>query len=274
MSNKVSISSEKGSLKLRFTYKSKRYTFTDRFADTRADLKRAKLVAEQIELDLVSGNFIGLEKYKNFATERGVTNPSIQRLWESYMLNREKTVKASTMLKQFAPMTNYLDTIKTYKLSEAEGLIKRIIKDKPRNAAKRLLVQLNACCDWHISNKKIDSNPFRDVTKRSELKKQKAESKPDIKPFSKDERARILSYFLGESNYLHYYHLIRFLMLTGCRPSEAVALTWDKVTEVYVTFDCAIISGHESEGLQQGTKTQDSREFPINSELKTLKDAT
>ncbi|NEQ43758.1 MAG: site-specific integrase [Leptolyngbya sp. SIOISBB] len=68
----------------------------------------------------------------------------------------------------------------------------------------------------------------------------------------------------------HYTPCIEFLFFTGCRPSEAAALTWEKVGVETLRFDCAAVSGMPLTDIQEGTKTQRYREFPINDQLKAV----
>ena len=70
----------------------------------------------------------------------------------------------------------------------------------------------------------------------------------------------------------HYHNYYSFLFYTGCRPSEAIAMTWDDVIGDYefIKFNKAITDSVD--GLQEleGLKTQDSRLFPINNQVKNI----
>jgi integrase len=58
---------------------------------------------------------------------------------------------------------------------------------------------------------------------------------------------------------------VKFLALTGFRPEEAIALTWDDVKNSQI-----IVSRAYSQGILKATKTYEGRSFPINSQLAQL----
>ena len=59
--------------------------------------------------------------------------------------------------------------------------------------------------------------------------------------------------------------------MTGCRPSEALALRWKHVASSVINFEQALVyAGKEGLVLKEGLKTQNARKFPINAQLSTL----
>jgi integrase len=64
--------------------------------------------------------------------------------------------------------------------------------------------------------------------------------------------------------------LVEFLFFTGCRPSEAIALQWRHVNHTAITFERAVIYNGKGLILKDGLKTQQSRRFPINAQLREL----
>lgn len=103
-----------------------------------------------------------------------------------------------------------------------------LVANKPANSAKRILTQINACCDWAVKSQLIESNPF--VGMAADIRVPKGESEDtDINPFSLEERDRIIEGFRSDRHYKHYAPLIEFLFMTGCRPSEGVALQWKHI---------------------------------------------
>lgn len=55
-----------------------------------------------------------------------------------------------------------------------------------------------------------------------------------------------------------------FLFKTGCRPSEALALTWSDITQDSITFTKSYVEGNKKKGL----KTQKKRTIMLNRQLK------
>ena len=80
------------------------------------------------------------------------------------------------------------------------------------------------------------------------------------------------SYLKKSSRYPHsfYAQMIEFMALTGCRPSECHALTWDDIKQkndrLYIKFSKAYSVGV----LLPHTKTHEVRLFPVNEQLKQL----
>jgi integrase len=52
----------------------------------------------------------------------------------------------------------------------------------------------------------------------------------DVNPFSKQERDLIIQTFASDRYYSYYTPYVQFLFFTGCRPSEAIALKWEQIT--------------------------------------------
>jgi integrase len=105
----------------------------------------------------------------------------------------------------------------------------------------------------------------------------KKTSRVSRKPFSRECIAAILSAFEKNtyaSKYIplkHSYYLpyIKFLVLTGCRPEEAIALKWKHIekNQIYI---CEAMPTDVR--IRKVTKTDKPRYFPINEELSVLFD--
>lgn len=75
-----------------------------------------------------------------------------------------------------------------------------------------------------------------------------------------------------EGKHYQYYQYVYFCWLTGCRPSEAIALKWENVNLAKNTIRICEVQVDASGTIVQrsGTKTERFRVFPINEELKLL----
>lgn len=130
---------------------------------------------------------------------------------------------------------------------------------------------LHPCVNQAVKNKLIDRNPYSDVALPKLQKKQ-------IECFEPDEVRAIVDAFYngdcGSTNssvgHRYYAHMVEFLALTGCRPEECHALTWDdikyKKDKVFVSFNKIYSKGF----LLNHTKTHTIRLFPCNEQLKKL----
>ncbi len=62
----------------------------------------------------------------------------------------------------------------------------------------------------------------------------------DIDPFTLEERDKIIETFKNERHYKYYAPFIEFLFMTGCRPSEGIALQWKHISN---DFKALLICG-------------------------------
>ena len=93
--------------------------------------------------------------------------------------------------------------------------------DLSQDTKKRRIQCLIQAYEWLIQENHLSQNPFNGLDK---LIKQPRKAPPQ--PFTVTEIGLIINYF--QSINRHYAGLIKFLFWTGCRPGEALALTWDK----------------------------------------------
>jgi len=102
-----------------------------------------------------------------------------------------------------------------------------------------------------------------------EIKAPKGEAKKQIDPFTITEIEKIVSSFKDS----HYYFFMRFMSLTGCRPSEAIGIRWEDIE-----FENGRIRFSESLSKNQltgkrerkATKTGKVRYTPMSSHLVSL----
>ncbi|NEO34645.1 MAG: tyrosine-type recombinase/integrase, partial [Symploca sp. SIO3C6] len=134
-------------------------------------------------------------------------------------------------------------------------------------------VQFNACCKWATKSNLLDDNPFAGMA--NEIKKTVRDTSREA--FSLDEMKSIIEAFATDRYspkyapvpHSYYTAYVRFLLATGCRPEEAVALKWQHIapdcTRIY--FNEAVPSDTKIRG---NTKTQKARHFPCNQSLQNL----
>jgi integrase len=183
---------------------------------------------------------------------------SLSELWEKYTAYKAQHLAATTIKKDFAVVARHIQQT-CGDLNQAQKIRSQLIELTTLRSAKKSLMQINACCIWAVDFGLIQNNPFEKL-------KIKARKPPaDIQPFTEQERDRITSAFKEKEEF--YAPLIEFLFLTGCRPSEAIALRWR-----HIDADLTRINFCEAfvYGVAKGTKTGKSRIFPINSKLRSL----
>ncbi len=269
-------------LQLVFSFRGKRHYLSTGFPDTKANRKLAEMKARQIELDILCDNFdITLEKYKPQSQQVALTpsfTPSVKNyaslgdLWESYTEYKRSSLSPSTLAKDYKTIYRCINVYLPVKtLDKAIAIRDWLIANKTPNSCKRILTQISACCNWAVKSQLIEDNPFEDMA--SDIKLPKADyEETDINPFNLEERDRIILAFKENRYYKHYAPLIEFLFITGCRPSEAVALQWKHITNDFtiIRLEQAVVLSLYGLTCKQGLKTQKKRVFPINNRLAML----
>lgn len=260
------------SLVLPQIYCGKRTNMALNIASSPEHLKYAELKAKQMEMDFLSGHFdISLEKYKPINIVAIAPSPlfktTFSEIYQSYIDSRKKNVSPTTWKGTYINTVNHLNDC-PYKLpSEALQFKDWLITNRTLDTARRILMQINAACNWAAERNLIQINPFAGKAK---IKAKK--SKPKIHPFSTVEKQIILAAFEESDKFNYLLPLIQFFFLTGCRTSEAIGLRWKNIKA-----DCSSISFEEvmilaKGGVQrkQGTKQSPQRDFPCNRQLQQL----
>lgn len=147
-----------------------------------------------------------------------------------------------------------------------------------------------AAIDWSSKQDKLDRKlgiKWRDClnTVNTKIKAEKKNNDRDrssyeeyIDPFSVREIEIILDALKNETysrykgRHYQYYHYVKFLWLTGCRPSEAIALKWDNVNlnQKKIRFCEVEVMASGKLCKRKGTKTEPFRYFPVNADLESL----
>ncbi len=279
----VQVKSSNERLQLVFRVGGKRYYLSTGFIDSVANRKVAMAKGQLIELDILSGNFDPtLAKYKPEALVEKVTPkitpvveevaPSLADLWESYTDFRRPGLSPSTLAKDYKKVARCVNVhLPVNTLDKAVVIRNWLNANRSPDASKRMLTQLSACCDWAVKSELIKENPFENMASDIKLPKGSREDN-DINPFSIEERDRIITGFQNSVRYKYYAPFIEFLFITGCRPSEAVALQWKHISNDFRTirFEQAVVVSESGLVCKKGLKTQKKRTFPINERLAAL----
>lgn len=133
--------------------------------------------------------------------------------------------------------------------------------------AKRVITQLNACCNWACESSLLAANPFKGMAEKINV----VQDEKEIDPFFPAERDAIIQGFEQHPTYCYYVPFVRFLFMTGCRTSEAVGLQWKHISSScsQITFTEAVVcvSSHK---IRKNTKTGKSRKLACNTQLQEL----
>jgi integrase len=265
--------------------------------DTPENRVIAEKKALQANLDISNNEFdFTLEKYKPVRHLAVVQEPIVIKpqyklgeLWALYVDYKRPNVSPSTVKNGYSSVTAHISRLPTTDLSDAIKIRNYLVsnQDITPDATRRLIMQFNACCEWALKSKLIDSNPFAGMNEEVKLPKSQRrteEDLEDINPFTADERDAIIAAF--ESNkycskfasknkkHSNYAPYIKFMFFTGCRPSEAIALQWKhiefKPTTTTILFEQAVVQGENGLTLKKGLKTQKYRRINVSNRVTEL----
>lgn len=280
----VGIEAFQGRLRLRLPrqlYEGKQKYLTLGLEDTKQNRKLAEAKAKEIEADIAYERFDHtLTSYRpQNSTQKTSPDarkaPLLYEVWDKYTQFKSSQLEQSTIIRDYGKIQKRINKLPTQDLNKAVDIRDYLLKIYSAEVAKRTLKQFNACCNWAVRSKLIDSNPFKGMANEIKSKKVSATSRM---PFTVQERNAIIQAFENNTysskyasvKHSYYAPYVKFLFLTGCRVEELIALKWKHVEQDSIFFVEAVATDVK---VRKGTKTHTSRVLPINSQLRNLLDS-
>ncbi len=269
----VNIHLYKGSYRLRFTYpKGKRHSIT--VAPEGAEgwamaVRAATLIDRDITIGDLDTTYARYAPRYEAQRVEVVKDNNLMDLWESYKETMGDRVEETTKKNCWSTTDNCLNYVSktALELNKAELLLTELLKKYKPGTLSRVFIDINAAVNLAVRQGKIDKNPY--LT----LRLPRRPKKP-IECFESYEILNIIQAFKDDrycskySTYLHSYYAeyVEFLAMVGCRPEEAITLTWNDIKHkgngTFISFSKAY-----SKGILKRTKTLELRLFPCNEQL-------
>ncbi len=253
-------------LRLCWTFEGKRLYLYLGLPDSLANRKVAEMRARQIELDIASGNFDRtLAKYKPQSQQS--QSLTVCGLFERFTQAKAKRVDDRTLIKYRALM-GHLEAhfgVRSTGISdrEVEQFRDYLSSKLEPSTLREWIGLLKAAWAWGTKQGLVSGdNPWTEIHASIKIA-----PKQRPKPFSSAEIRQILSGFRQSPHYAHYADFVEFLLGTGCRTGEAIALQWQHLSD-----DCAVVWIGESlsRGRRRATKTNKARQFRLSPRLQQL----
>lgn len=196
---------------------------------------------------------------------------NLYEIWGRYKEIKKDSVAESSKKTDWTRLEKLLNLVEPQllELNKAEEFIEVLFERYSQGTLNPRFRLLYAAVNLSVKQKKIRSNPYADIY--SPYKR----GKKIIECFEGDEVLEIIKAFESDefkpidSSYSHSYYtpMVQLLALTGCRPSEVHALTWEDIKrkngKTFIRFNKAWVV----DTLIPHTKTKEVRLFPCNQQL-------
>lgn len=268
----------KQSVRLRWTVNYKTYSLTIGKA-TETTLKIARAKAKAIDSDITLNQFdCSLAKYGKLPAKNielvQPSAPELRQLWDKFLDNKLPHLKAKSQ-EEYHRFSLLLDKIDGNLSFDALQTKTALLKITTIDQTRRVLQYLSACCNWGIKHRLIGDNPFLGLS--AEMPKRKSIANPQPNAFTEAEREAVINAFKCDrrsgTSYSHYAPIIEFWFFTGCRPSEAIGLSWDKISPdcTQVIFNGSIQTlADGSQVWSSGSKNNKSRAIALSNRATEL----
>lgn len=281
--------------RLRLRCRKQGFNFTKYVAPyTLEGVEAALNLAKEIESDIYRRVFdsslvkYGLTKPSDPKLTEVVTlpvnlEPSLKEIWDTYKTSKSGSVAPRTKEADWRLVNNCFIWLPSecLILANADKLLEALRRKYSDSTLKNVLRTLSAAVNLSIRlGKPIKSNTIAALLELLVLPPKK-----EIQAYSSKEIATILKAFYtgrfdkDSSNVSSSYYagFVEFRFLTGCRPSEAICLTWDDIKlegdKCQVVFSKRV-AGMKDKSVQAGTKNGvAARVFPGNKQLRELIDS-
>lgn len=195
-------------------------------------------------------------------------------LWQRYKTAKRNLVAATTQKGDWPEVDRALNFVNPESLeftaTSASLLLTQLLDRYAASTARKVLLYARAANHWAIEEELLAKNFYSRLFKKIPKSQKSGRSQ---KCFEKHEIEHILAAFASNEfvskfsvhPHSHYTGYVEFLALTGFRPEEAIALSWDNIKNGQI-----IVSRAYSQGILKSTKTYEARNFPINPQLGKL----
>jgi integrase len=271
-SGSISIGTNQGRLRLQFPrawYDGKQRYHALGLPDTIDNRAYAAALIREIEWDYLQGKFDPtLAKY--LKTSPQIQDLSLSALWLEFCKYKSRSVKPATIHYLANGIGEHIANCPYQSVSQALEVREWLLDRTTPDMARRVIASLATAVNWGVKHQKLSIavNPFMGMTGDIRVDKEP----PPPNAFTPEERESVLLAFSESEYYRGYLPLVKFWLFTGCRPSEAIGLEWEQVSDNFtsIRFDRSIIRIGNEVIRNRKSKTNRIRSFPVSEELELL----
>ncbi len=261
---KVNYTSNNGQIRIRVSQRGcKRLTWHPGLEYTNTNLKAAEGLCKRIELDILAGSFdVSFAKYALIqagSIRQPKKEPTILEYWLEWSDFHRDKLSPTTYKCQLNTVTKFLSLYPLFLVTDSNKLISKSTEHYSKRTLQSCWRWLRTCFYWHIANGVSVENPFDPLPKGFKSLPKRS----DVGVFTRPQQEVILKKFNEYSP--NYVGFVAFLFATGCRPEEAIALTWNDIKDDYILINKAFVRG-----VLKETKTKKDRKIPLNERIKSI----
>ena len=264
----VSITENKGRIRLRWRHLQKRYSLNLSIWN-QLNLLQAKKTALQIEQDIITENFDStLVKYSGKTVVAAKASPkSFVELFEEWTISYKQM--------DCEIHTNYnscRNMIRKWGKVTQDNVLGKLNKETFCNGTyNRRLTILKSFADWLITKSYWKQNPFQ-LVQRKKVKHVKLAKR---EPFTENEISQILNAVKNDTfcstvsyyKHSHYYAFLYFMFKTGVRNAEAIGLRLGSVNYMDKTITIKEVMAR---GLKNTCSVNRTRKETKNGKIRQL----
>ncbi len=280
----VGVESFRGRLRIRLPrhlYDGRQKYLSTDLADTDINRKVVAAKAKLMESDIALERFdYTLVKYgKPKPPQLTVIEPlklqslKVIDLWEQFAADKRPGLKPKTQEK-YDNLTRLYQKLGDVTIDEPLIVKQKLEQVTTLYRTKDGLMYLAAACRWGEKHKLVSSNPF--IGMAQELPKYRYQVDPKPNAFTEEERDRAIEAFRCDQrkgmNYSHYAPFVEFLFCVGCRPSEAIGLQWQHISEDCgsISFEGSLVQIGNRRVRSQGSKNNKTRRIAASARVQAL----
>lgn len=242
-----------------------------KLADTKENRAYAAELIRQMEWDYPRGEFDPtLRKYFKKPEVEKPADLTLAELWGKYCQYKATDRKPATIHYLVNGIGSHIRSCPYQRVDLSLEIRGWLLGRTSPEMARRVIKSLVTVINWGKQHKLIIDrpNPFKGMA--ADIKIDPSESAPNA--LNQAEKKSVLTAFDNSHYYAFYAPLVRFWLLTGCRPSEGIGLEWEQISTdcLRIKFDRSIIHIAGKPVRNKKSKTNRNRTFPCQEELQQL----
>ncbi len=280
----VGIESFRGRLRIRLPrhiYEGKQKYLSTDLADTHLNRKvveaKAKLMESDIALERFDHTLVKYGRPKppelTVLESLGLQSIKVIELWEQYAADKRSGIKPKTQEK-YDNLTRLYKKLGDVTIDEPLIVKHKLEQITTIYRTKDGLMYLAAACRWGKKHQLILSNPFEGMAQ--ELPKHRYQVDPNPNAFTEEEQELVIEGFFSDHrkgmDYSHYAPFVEFLFCVGCRPSEAIGLQWQHISEDCdsISFEGSLVQIGNRRVYSKGSKNNKTRQIAVSRRVQIL----